>query len=106
MIWCDLLSAVSIFIILMALLFGTWKIVFFATLVSAILSQFSQPSQFSVPDGIEKIIVRTSDRKLKIDKNSSAESRLLGNYQVDALDQSERIALKPRMLRGTSLFPV
>jgi DHA3 family macrolide efflux protein-like MFS transporter len=44
MIWCDLLSAVSIFIILMALLFSTWKVVFFATLVSAILSQFSQPS--------------------------------------------------------------
>jgi DHA3 family macrolide efflux protein-like MFS transporter len=44
MIWCDLLSAVSIFLILMALLFGTWKVVFFATLVSAILSQFSQPS--------------------------------------------------------------
>jgi MFS family permease len=44
MVWCDLLSAVSIFIILMALLFSTWKVVFFATLVSAILSQFSQPS--------------------------------------------------------------
>jgi MFS transporter, DHA3 family, macrolide efflux protein len=44
MIWCDLLSAVSIFLILMALLFGTWKVIFFATLVSAILSQFSQPS--------------------------------------------------------------
>lgn len=44
MIWCDLLSAVSIFAIFIALLFGTWQIVFFATLVSAILSQFSQPS--------------------------------------------------------------
>jgi DHA3 family macrolide efflux protein-like MFS transporter len=44
MIWCDILSAISIFIILMALLFSTWKVVFFATLVSAILSQFSQPS--------------------------------------------------------------
>lgn len=44
MIWCDILSAVSIFVILMALLFSTWKVVFFATLVSAILSQFSQPS--------------------------------------------------------------
>lgn len=44
MIWCDLLSAASIFIILMALLYSTWKVVFFATFVSAILSQFSQPS--------------------------------------------------------------
>lgn len=44
MVWCDILSAVSIFVILMALLFSTWKVVFFATLVSAILSQFSQPS--------------------------------------------------------------
>jgi DHA3 family macrolide efflux protein-like MFS transporter len=44
MVWCDLLSAISIFIILIALLFGTWKAVFLATFVSAILSQFSQPS--------------------------------------------------------------
>jgi MFS transporter, DHA3 family, macrolide efflux protein len=44
MIWCDLLSAISIFVILMALLFSTWKVVFFATFISAILSQFSQPS--------------------------------------------------------------
>lgn len=44
MIWCDFLSAISIFIILLALLFSTWQVVFFATLVSAILSQFSQPS--------------------------------------------------------------
>lgn len=44
MIWCDVLSAVSVFAVLLALVFGTWKAVFFATLVSAILSQFSQPS--------------------------------------------------------------
>ncbi|WP_017435412.1 MFS transporter [Saccharococcus caldoxylosilyticus] len=44
MIWCDFLSAISIFVILMALLFSTWKAVFLATFVSAILSQFSQPS--------------------------------------------------------------
>ncbi|MDF2959450.1 MAG: transporter [Paenibacillus sp.] len=44
MIWCDILSAVSIFAVLLTLAFGTWKAVFFATLVSAILSQFSQPS--------------------------------------------------------------
>ncbi|NNU84543.1 MFS transporter [Geobacillus sp. BMUD] len=44
MIWCDLFSALSIFAILLALLFGTWKMVFLATFVSAVLSQFSQPS--------------------------------------------------------------
>ncbi|WP_088041415.1 MFS transporter [Bacillus sp. EAC] len=48
MIWCDLLSAASIFVILLALLYGTWKVVFFATLVSAILSQFSQPSSMKL----------------------------------------------------------
>jgi hypothetical protein len=51
-------------------------------------------TQFDVPTGIEKIIVQTSDRKLKIDKNSSTEIRLLGNYQVDALDNSEQMVLK------------
>lgn len=44
MIWCDILSAVSIFVVLMSLIFGSWKVIFFATLVSSILSQFSQPS--------------------------------------------------------------
>jgi MFS family permease len=44
MVWCNILSAVSIFAVLITLVFGTWKAVFFATLVSAILSQFSQPS--------------------------------------------------------------
>jgi DHA3 family macrolide efflux protein-like MFS transporter len=44
MIWCDLLSAVSIFVVLLTLIFGSWKVIFFATLVSSILSQFSQPS--------------------------------------------------------------
>ena len=44
MVWCDLLSAVSVFVVLLTFVFGTWKAVFFATLVSAILSQFSQPS--------------------------------------------------------------
>lgn len=44
MIWCDLLSGVSIFVVLLTLLFGSWKVIFFATLVSSILSQFSQPS--------------------------------------------------------------
>ncbi|MED3561305.1 MFS transporter [Bacillus xiapuensis] len=44
MIWCDFLSALSIFAVLLTLLFGSWKVIFFATLVSSILSQFSQPS--------------------------------------------------------------
>lgn len=44
MIWCDILSALSIFVVLLTMSVGSWKAVFFATLVSAILSQFSQPS--------------------------------------------------------------
>ncbi|MGM7724440.1 MFS transporter [Metabacillus sp. Hm71] len=44
MVWCDLLSAVSILIVLLTLIYGSWQAIFFATLVSAILSQFSMPS--------------------------------------------------------------
>ncbi len=44
MIWCDILSSASVFAVLLTLIFGSWKAVFFATLFSAILSQFSQPS--------------------------------------------------------------
>jgi len=44
MIWCDFLSAASVLVVLLALLNGAWQTIFFATLVSAILSQFSQPS--------------------------------------------------------------
>lgn len=44
MVWCDLLSAVSIFVVLLTLLYGSWQTIFFATFVSAILSQFSMPS--------------------------------------------------------------
>lgn len=44
MIWCDLLSALSIFVVLLTLMLGSWKVIFFATLVSSVLSQFSQPS--------------------------------------------------------------
>ncbi|GIP37103.1 MFS transporter [Paenibacillus sp. J31TS4] len=44
MIWCDLLSATSVGAVLLAFLFASWKAIFFATLISAILSQFSQPS--------------------------------------------------------------
>ncbi|PEB52262.1 MFS transporter [Bacillus pseudomycoides] len=44
MIWCEALSSLSVFAVLFTLMFGTWKVVFFVTLISAILSQFSQPS--------------------------------------------------------------
>ncbi|MFJ8065772.1 MFS transporter [Psychrobacillus sp. NPDC096426] len=44
MVWCDILSAISVFAVLATLFLGTWQVVFFATLISAILSQFSQPS--------------------------------------------------------------
>ncbi|SFD99431.1 Fucose permease [Bacillus sp. OV194] len=44
MVWCDLLSAISVFVVLLTLILGSWKVIFFATLVSSILSQFSQPS--------------------------------------------------------------
>jgi DHA3 family macrolide efflux protein-like MFS transporter len=44
MIWCDFLSAVSVFVVLLTLVMGSWKAIFFATFVSSILSQFSQPS--------------------------------------------------------------
>ncbi|MDQ0194886.1 MFS transporter [Paenibacillus wynnii] len=48
MVWCDLGSAVSVAFVLLALLLGTWKAVFLATLVSSILSQFSQPSSMKL----------------------------------------------------------
>ncbi|MFK9090661.1 MFS transporter [Bacillus salipaludis] len=48
MVLCDLLSAFSVFIVLLALVFGGWKAIFFATLVSSILSQFSQPSSMKL----------------------------------------------------------
>lgn len=44
MVWCDILSAISVFTVLLTLVFGTWQVVFFAMLISSILSQFSQPS--------------------------------------------------------------
>ncbi|MGG0582134.1 MFS transporter [Priestia aryabhattai] len=44
MVWCDILSAISVFAVLVTLMIGSWHVVFFVTLISAILSQFSQPS--------------------------------------------------------------
>lgn len=43
-IWCDFLSALSVFGVLLTLMYGSWEAVYLATFVSAILSQFSQPS--------------------------------------------------------------
>lgn len=44
MIWCDFLSSLSVLLVLLALLYGSWETIYLATFVSAILSQFSQPS--------------------------------------------------------------
>ncbi|OUM94856.1 MAG: MFS transporter [Thermobacillus sp. ZCTH02-B1] len=44
MIWSDFLSALSVFAVMATMVMGVWQMVFFATLVSSILSQFSQPS--------------------------------------------------------------
>lgn len=44
MVWCDLLSALSVMVVFVALLYGSWHALLFSTLFSAILSQFSQPS--------------------------------------------------------------
>ncbi|MDW8800475.1 MFS transporter [Clostridium sp. A1-XYC3] len=60
MIWCDLLSAVSVLVVLFAIIFGTWQAVFFVTFISAILSQFSQPSSmklFKIHVPVEKLQV-------------------------------------------------
>jgi hypothetical protein len=51
-------------------------------------------TQFDVPVGVEKIIVQTADRKLKIDKNNASVIRLLGNYQVDTLVKTDSKTLK------------
>jgi len=44
MIWCDVLSAASVFAVLLSIHFGSWQSVYFVTFISAVLSQFSQPS--------------------------------------------------------------
>ncbi|WP_308638221.1 MFS transporter [Paenibacillus silvisoli] len=48
MIWCDFLSAASVVIVLAALIYESWAAVYFATFVSAILSQFSAPSSMKL----------------------------------------------------------
>lgn len=44
MVGSDVLSALSVFVVLVVIMAGSWKALFVGTLVSAILSQFSQPS--------------------------------------------------------------
>ncbi|RAP75140.1 MFS transporter [Paenibacillus montanisoli] len=48
MIWCDLLSAASVAVVLAALVYESWAAVYFATFISAILSQFSAPSSMKL----------------------------------------------------------
>ncbi|MBD0384448.1 MFS transporter [Paenibacillus sedimenti] len=44
MVWCDLLSAATVFMVLILLMNGSWYALLLGTFVSASLSQFSQPS--------------------------------------------------------------
>lgn len=44
MILSDGLSALSVFAVLLVVLMGSWRALLLATFVSAVLSQFSQPS--------------------------------------------------------------
>lgn len=48
MVWCDLLSAISVLLVLLTIIFGTWQAIFFVTFISSILSQFSQPSSMKL----------------------------------------------------------
>ncbi|MGZ9586363.1 MFS transporter [Paenibacillus marinisediminis] len=48
MIWCEVLSALSVFLVLFTIMLGSWQAVFFTTFISAILSQFSQPSSMKL----------------------------------------------------------
>lgn len=48
MIWSDLLGALSVFVILLAITFGAWQGVYLITFISVTLSQFSQPSRMKL----------------------------------------------------------
>ncbi|MCM3749451.1 MFS transporter [Paenibacillus pasadenensis] len=48
MIGCDLLSAVSVFVVLLTIHYGSWESVYLVAFISAILSQFSQPSSMKL----------------------------------------------------------
>ncbi|EGG34961.1 MFS transporter [Paenibacillus sp. HGF5] len=43
-VWCEMLSACSVFLVFLMLESGSWGAVFFATLCSSVLSQFAQPA--------------------------------------------------------------
>ncbi|MFC9712808.1 MFS transporter [Paenibacillus sp. NPDC056933] len=44
MVWCDVLSSLSAVVVLITLIYGPWYSVLLGTLISAVFSQFSQPS--------------------------------------------------------------
>lgn len=48
MIWCDILSAISVFAVLLTIIYGSWHMIYLVTFISAILSQFSQPSSMKL----------------------------------------------------------
>lgn len=48
MVFGGLLSAASVVAVALAILYGAWEAVFLATIVSAVVSQFSQPSSFAI----------------------------------------------------------
>ncbi len=48
MVWCDVLSAASVLLVLLAMQGGAWYAVLLGTFVSASLSQFSQPSAMKI----------------------------------------------------------
>lgn len=56
-VWCECLSALSVFIVFLILESGSWEAVFFATLCSSILSQFAGPSGMK----LFKVHVRDED---------------------------------------------
>lgn len=43
-VWCESISALSVFIVFLMLASGSWQAVFLSTLCSSIVSQFAQPS--------------------------------------------------------------
>jgi MFS family permease len=44
MVWSDILSSISIVVVFLFIQYGEWKSIFLATLISAILSQFTLPA--------------------------------------------------------------
>jgi len=48
MVLCDFLSGLSVLAVMAAMMSGAWKAVFFATLFSSVLSQFSEPASMKL----------------------------------------------------------